>query len=99
MKGDGIKLVRDFRSAFPNGLSNLLEINNVARRVDPISMGPGSRLVSLANLTERYLSHRLDKDADVRKSNWHMVLSGQQRECRSSSFLLPSRGSSGCADI
>ena len=46
-------------------------------------MGPGARLVSLANLSERYLGCRLDKEDNVRKSNWHMVLSGQQRECKS----------------
>ena len=82
-----MKLVRDFPESFPNGVTNLLEVNNVARRVDPISMGPGARLVSLANLTERYLQCRLDKETSVRKSNWHMVLSGQQRECAYTSSL------------
>ena len=81
MAGDGRKLVIDFPEHFPNGLTNMLEINNVARRVDPINMGPGARLVSLANMSERYLKCRLDKDTSVRKSNWHMVLTGQQREC------------------
>ncbi len=81
VKGDGQKLVRDFPAAFPHGVTNLLELTQVARAVDPLGIGPGNTLVSLSNLSKRYLGKELDKEDGVRRSNWMDVLSGQQREC------------------
>lgn len=81
--GDGNKLFKDFPLAFPQGITNLLELTNVARRADPVGMGPGATLVSLANLSKRYLGKELAKEDDVRKSNWQSTLTGEQRECES----------------
>jgi hypothetical protein len=78
--GDGKKLVRDFKfepNAHPKGL---LELSWIARKVDPLVTGPGSMLISLANLSKMYLRHELDKGA-VRISDWSKELSRAQREC------------------
>jgi hypothetical protein len=82
--GDGLKLHRDFPNAFPLGLTNLLELTYVARKVDPIGTGPGSGLISLANLCLEYTGKQLKKENDVRKSNWIADLNDDQKDCECS---------------
>ncbi|WWC89824.1 uncharacterized protein L201_004752 [Kwoniella dendrophila CBS 6074] len=94
VKGDGLKLLRDFPNHFTSpsstseesnptadpGLKGLLELSFLARGIDPIGTGPGSALISLAALTQRYVGKQLEKDKDVRRSNWFSILGQKQRD-------------------
>ena len=81
--GDGYKLIRDFPQQFQDaGITSLLELSYLARRVDPIGTGPGGTLISLAKLCKAYLELELDKDPDVRASNWKAALKPKQIECK-----------------
>ncbi|WVW82806.1 hypothetical protein I302_104817 [Kwoniella bestiolae CBS 10118] len=95
VRGDGQKLLRDFPQHFtPStsacsssetipyevGIKGLLELSYLARGVDPIGTGPGSTLIGLAALSQRYLRKQLDKSNDVRKGNWVEVLDQKQKD-------------------
>lgn len=85
--GDGLKLLRDFPKTFPTGISSLLELSHLARRVDPIGTGPGAQLISLANLGRAYLGREIDKDSGVRKGDWMRRLDSKQIDCAISPSL------------
>lgn len=78
--GDGRKLISDFPGQLRRTLS-MLELSRLARRVDGEAIGPGNTLISLAKLTERYLSRTLRKEAGVRRGNWSSALSTEQLDC------------------
>ena len=86
IRGDGLKLLRDFPEAFPTGLTSLLELSHLARRVDPIGTGPGAHLISLANLGRAYMGREIDKDSGVRKGDWTKRLDAKQIDCGLSLF-------------
>ncbi|KAK8869540.1 hypothetical protein IAR55_000106 [Kwoniella newhampshirensis] len=96
VKGDGLKLLRDFPGHFgpssssntPHGSepqenrgpSSLLELSYLARAVDPIGTGPGNTLIKLSTLCSAYLGKELDKSDDVRRGNWFSVLGQRERD-------------------
>jgi hypothetical protein len=79
--GDAQKLRRDYPEAFPKGIASLLELSSMARKADPVTTGPGSVLISLANLTREYLGRELDKESSVRKGDWMDSLNRKQIDC------------------
>ncbi|WVQ98983.1 hypothetical protein IAU59_006115 [Kwoniella sp. CBS 9459] len=62
------------------GPAGLLELSYLARAVDPIGTGPGTTLISLANLTKSYLGKQLAKPAKVRRGNWFEALDQEARD-------------------
>ncbi|OCF36393.1 hypothetical protein I316_01641 [Kwoniella heveanensis BCC8398] len=62
------------------GPAGLLELSYLARAVDPIGTGPGTTLISLANLTKSYLGKELAKPAKVRRGNWFEALDQEAKE-------------------
>lgn len=76
--GDGQKLARDSKGALL--CNGLLELNTLARNIDPVGCGPGAALISLANLSKAYLCRELDKGA-VRRSDWSKRLTPAQKSC------------------
>ncbi|WVF71922.1 hypothetical protein IAT40_006732 [Kwoniella sp. CBS 6097] len=62
------------------GPAGLLELSFLARAVDPIGTGPGTTLISLANLTKSYLGRELTKPAKVRRGNWFEALDQEARD-------------------
>ncbi|WVO14188.1 hypothetical protein L204_101820 [Cryptococcus depauperatus] len=81
-KGDGQKLIRDFPQHFPEdkGPSSLLELSWMAKAVDPDRAGYGRTLIALSVLCRGYLGRELDKDPNVRQSDWSRELNVNQRE-------------------
>ncbi|ORX33838.1 ribonuclease H-like domain-containing protein [Kockovaella imperatae] len=78
IRNDGNKLLRDYPEAFPQGIASLLELSLLARRADPLNTGPGRTLIGLAKLVASYLHRHLDKDQDVRGSNWMLPLTRER---------------------
>lgn len=84
--GDARKLSKDFGHK-PAGL---LELNNVARTVDPerfvARAKPG--LVGLQELTGIYLDRYLSKETGVRCGKWGGELDQEQKYCESSRAMI-----------
>jgi hypothetical protein len=85
--GDGSKLMRDFNPVLSRVVS-CLELSKLARRVDGEALGAGNTLISLTNLSKRYLGFPLSKDPNVRSGNWAGTLDQQQKDCRFSFLVL-----------
>ena len=81
---DGLKLLRDFPEIFPEGIASLLELSHLARKVDPIRMGPGRVLIALAKLVGHYTGKDLDKTPHIRGGGWMEKLSEESALCMSS---------------
>ncbi|KAJ7116315.1 ribonuclease H-like domain-containing protein [Mycena epipterygia] len=66
---DAKKLFKDYGVM----MANVVELGALARQADPACntvFGAGKRIVALAKLVERYLQKKLNKEDDVRVSNW-----------------------------
>lgn len=59
----------------------------MARKVDPINVGPGNTLISMANLCQWYLGHELHK-GEVRRSDWSQKLTPEQIQCESRLLVI-----------
>ncbi|KAK4685652.1 hypothetical protein P7C73_g4502, partial [Tremellales sp. Uapishka_1] len=80
VRGDGLKISRDFPEVFASlQPKSLLELSWLARKVDTVKTGPGHGLIALAKLCAEYLGAELPK-GDVRKSNWDQALTKEQIE-------------------
>lgn len=96
IRGDGLKLLRDFPASFPrhrgSGFRSYIEFSHLARKVDPEKVGQvarGRTLVSLQKLTAMFLGQYLSKGAD-RTGDWESKgreLTKSQVECASSAFF------------
>lgn len=53
-----------------------------------MAIGPGTTLIALAKLTQRYLGYPLRKELNVRAGNWAGDLDEIQRDCESFHSLL-----------
>ncbi len=81
ISGDAGKLVRDGFARRPAGM---LELNHVAKAVDPTHKATNSwGLVGLQALVAKYLSRHLLKEGNVRKGKWAAALGEAQRKCQS----------------
>jgi len=49
-----------------------------------MAVGPGTTLIALAKLTQRYLGYPLRKETNVRAGNWAGNLDQTQRDCQHS---------------
>lgn len=75
-------MLRDHGKQFPKGIASLLELSSMARRAEPILLGPGNVLISLAKLIAAFLGKNLSKGS-ARTSNWAKPLKPIQVECES----------------
>ncbi|ORY89405.1 hypothetical protein BCR35DRAFT_300578 [Leucosporidium creatinivorum] len=73
--GDARKLTRDYPGFAPRGL---LELNNVAKTVDPDRFKGQTGLVGLQKLVGVYLDHYLSKEGGVRMGKWGEELGEEQ---------------------
>lgn len=78
--GDARKITRDYPGFAPRGL---LELNNVAKTVDPDRFKGKTGLVGLQKLVGVYLDHYLSKDGGVRMGKWGDELGEEQVYCES----------------
>lgn len=80
VRGDALKLVRDFPAFSVHPPAGLLELSSLARAVEP-DLWTGNRLISLAKLTVAYLGRDLNKAPVVRKGAWNKTLDQNQIDC------------------
>ncbi|UZJ52147.1 hypothetical protein CBS101457_001467 [Exobasidium rhododendri] len=76
IRGDAIKLRRDFEVA----MTNMVELSSMAKLVDADLWKGIFHLISLRDLCRVYLKRRLKKDLRVRASAWGSSLDEQQTE-------------------
>jgi ribonuclease D len=87
IRGDALKLVRDFSACAVSPPAGLLELSRVARLIEPERWRGAGGLVALARLCQGYLGRDLDKGS-VRYGAWDMQLDQEQIDCE----LHPRRG-------
>jgi ribonuclease D len=79
VRGDALKLLRDFPACGANPPAGLVELSHVARALEPRRWASRS-LVALRRLTQGLLRKDLDK-GPVRTGAWDQALSDEQIEC------------------
>lgn len=84
---DALKLKRDFELLEP--CANLVELSNVAKKVDHLRWPEKKGLISLRDLCRVYLNRKLIKDKKVQLGPWeNKVLSGKQLEYAASDVYV-----------
>jgi len=86
VRGDALKLVRDFPACAVSPPAGILELTHVARAIEPQRWKTRAALVALAKLCQGYLGLDIDK-SQVRYGAWNERLNQQQIDCESCAVL------------